>query len=99
MVLRKETPSAGRITFPIVKVIGETNRRNTISSEIIDELSDFKNDIVTIQRTSKSGSIVTIQWTRKSCSIRDTTNKRPDRWQREQTGGGRVSKKPIFLPG
>ena len=87
MVLRKETPSAGRITFPIVKVIGETNRRNTISSEIIDELSDFKNDIVTIQ------------WTRKSYSIRDTTNKRPDRWQREQTGSGRVSKKPIFLPG
>ena len=87
MVLRKETPSAGRITFPIVKVIGETNRRNTISSEIIDELSDFKNDIVTIQRT------------RKSCSIRDKTNKRPDRRQQEQTGSGRVSKKPVFLPG
>ena len=99
MVLRKETPSAGGITFPIVKVIDETNRRNTVSSEIIDELSDFKNDIVTIQRTIKSGSIATIQRTRKSDSIRDTTNKWPDRWQREQTDSGQVSKKPIFLPG
>ena len=98
MVLRKETP-AGGITFLIVKVIDETNRRTTITSEIIDELSDFKNDIVTIQRTSKSGSIVTIQRTRKSCSIRDKTNKRPDRRQQEQTGSGRVSKKPVFLPG
>ena len=87
LVVRKETPSAGKITFSIVKVIDKTNRHDTIYSEISDELSDFKNDIVqrTIQRTSESGS------------VREIANNRPDKRRREHTGGGRVNKKLRFL--
>ena len=53
LAVRKETASASEITFSIVKVLDKTNKRNSIYSEISDELSDFKNDIVqrTIQRT------------------------------------------------
>ena len=44
--------------FSVVKIIDKTNRHDTIYSEISDELSDFKNDIVQlrkrIQRTSES---------------------------------------------
>ena len=70
LAVRKESPSASEITFSIVKVIDQTNRHNTIYSEISDELSDFKNDIVqqTIQRTSESDL------------ARETTDKRPGRW-------------------
>ena len=72
MVIRKETASASEITFSIVKVTDKTNKYNSIYSEISDELSDFKNNIVqwTIQRTSENNL------------IRD--NKKPDRCQREQ---------------
>ena len=70
LAVRKESPSASEITFSIVKVIDKTNRHNTKYSEISDELSDFKNDIVqqTIQRTSESDL------------ARETTDKRPGRW-------------------
>ena len=55
MAVRKET-SPFEIRFSIVKVIDNTNRHDTIYSQISDELSDFKNDNVqwTIQRTSES---------------------------------------------
>ena len=43
--MRKET-STSEIAFYIVKVIDKGNRHNTIYSEISDELSDFKNDII-----------------------------------------------------
>ena len=87
MVVRKETPSAGKINFSIVKVIVKSNRHDTIYSEISDELSDFKNDIVqrTIHRTSESDS------------VREITDNRPDKQRREHTGGGRVNKKLRFL--
>ena len=54
LALRKETSSASEIKFSIVKVIDKTNRHDTIYSEISDELSGFKNDIVqqTVQRTN-----------------------------------------------
>ena len=84
LVVRKVTATGFEITF---KVINKTNRRNTIYSEIRDELSDFKNDMD--QRT--------IQWASESDSVRETTDQRPDRWQQEYTGGGRVSKKLRFL--
>ena len=89
MALRKETSSASKIKFSIVKVIDETNRHDTIYSDISDELSDFKNDIVqrTIQRTSENDL------------VRETARKRPDRWRREHTDGGRVSEKPRFILG
>ena len=43
---RKETRSASKITFSIVKVTNKTNSHGAICSEISDELSDFKNGIV-----------------------------------------------------
>ena len=46
MDLRKETSSASKIKFSIVKAIDKTNRHDTIYSEISDKLSDFKNDIL-----------------------------------------------------
>ena len=87
MVVRKETPSAGKINFSIVKVIVKLNRNDTIYSEISDELSDFKDDIVqwAIHRTSESDS------------VREKTNNRPDKRRREHTGGGLVNKKLRFL--
>ena len=56
LALRKETSSASKVKFSIVKVIDKTNRHSTIYSEINDELSNFKNDIIqqTIQQTSKN---------------------------------------------
>ena len=78
MALRKETSSASKIKFSIVKVIDKTNRHDTIYSDISNELSDFKNDIV--QRT--------IQQTSENDLVRETTCERPDRWRREHTGGG-----------
>ena len=87
MVVRKETPSAGKITFSIVKVIVKSNRNDTIYSEISDELRDFKDDIVqrAIHRTSESDS------------VREKTNNRPDKRRREHTGAGLVNKKLRFL--
>ena len=87
MAVRKETSFPFEINFSVVKVIDNTNRHNAIYSEIRHELSDFKNSNVqrTIQRTSESDT------------ARETTDKRPDRQQRELTGSGRVSKKSIFL--
>ena len=89
MALRKEKSCASKIKFSIVKAIDKTNRHNTIYSEISDELSDFKNNIVqrTIQRNSENDL------------VRETTCKRPDRRRQEHTGGGQVSKKPRFLSG
>ena len=55
LALRKETSSAFKITFfSAVEVIDKTNKHNSIYSEISDELSGFKNDIVqqTVQRTN-----------------------------------------------
>ena len=46
LAVGKETPSASKITFSIVKVIDKTNRHDTVYSEISDELSDFENDLV-----------------------------------------------------
>ena len=89
MALRKETSSASKVKFSIVKVIDKTNRYNTIYSEISDELSNFKND--TVQQT--------IQQTSKNDLVRETTHKWPDRQRQEHTGGGWVSKKPRFLSG
>ena len=84
MTVRKETSSSFEVNFPAVKVIDNTNRHN---AEIRHELSDFKNNNIqkTIQRTSESDT------------ARETTDKRPNRQQRELTGSGRVSKKPRFL--
>ena len=41
LAVRKETLSAGKITFSIVKVIDKTNRHDTIYCQIRDELNDF----------------------------------------------------------
>ena len=70
LAVRKETLSAGKITFSIVKVIDKTNRHDTIYCQISDELNDFKNDIIqqTIQQTSESDL------------VRKTIDKRSDRW-------------------
>ena len=87
MTVRKETSSPFEVNFPAVKVIDNTNRHNAIYSEIRHELSDFKNN--NIQKT--------IQRTNESDTARETTDKRPNRQQRELTGSGRVSKKPRFL--
>ena len=87
MAVRKETSFSFEINFSIVKVIDNTNRHDGIYSEISYELSDFKNDNVqsTIQRTSESDFVT------------EATDKRSDRWQQENTGGGRFSKKTRFL--
>ena len=70
MAVRKETSSPVEINFSIVKVIDSINKHDNIYSEISDELSDFKNDNVQrkIQRTSESDF------------VRETTDRRPDRW-------------------
>ena len=86
-MLRKETSSTSEITFSSVKVIDKTNRDNSIYSEISDELSDFKNDIV--QRTTQ----------RISENDLDRGNETPNRRRRELTSGGQFSKKPRFLSG
>ena len=44
--VRKETSTPFETRFSIVKLIDNTNRHDTIYSQISDELSDFKNDIV-----------------------------------------------------
>ena len=44
--VRKETSTPFEIRFSIAKVIDKTNRHDTTYSQISDELSDFKNDIV-----------------------------------------------------
>ena len=41
LAVRKETLSAGKITFSIVKVIDKTNRHDTIYCQTSDELNDF----------------------------------------------------------
>ena len=58
LVTRKETSSPSQIIFSIVKVIDNGNKDDSINSDISDELSDFKNDIVqrTIQRVSEGES-------------------------------------------
>ena len=58
LVTRKETSSPSQIIFSIVKVIDNGNKDDSINSDISDELSDFKNDIVqrTIQRVSEGDS-------------------------------------------
>ena len=70
LAVRKETSSPVEINFSIVKVIDSINKHDNIYSEISDELSDFKNDNVQrkIQRTSESNF------------VRETTDRRPDRW-------------------
>ena len=70
MAVRKETSSPVEINFSIVKVIDSINKHDNIYSEISDELSDFKNDNVQrkIQRTSESDF------------VRETIDRRPDRW-------------------
>ena len=70
LAVRKETSSPVEINFSIVKVIDSINKHDNIYSEISDELSDFKNDKVQrkIQRTSESNF------------VRETTDRRPDRW-------------------
>ena len=87
LALRKETSSASEIAFSIVKVIDKKNRHNSIYSEISDQLSDFKNDIVqrTIQRVSENDL--------------DRDNEKLHRRGRELTGSGRINKKPRFLSG
>ena len=85
--VRKETSTPFEIRFSIVNVIDNTNRHDTIYSQISDELSDFKNDIVQW----------TIQWTSESDSAWQTTDKWPDKQQQELTDGARVSKKSRFL--
>ena len=59
---RKETRSASKITFSIVKVTNKTNSHGAICSEISDELSDFKNGIVqwTTQRGSEFNEVVKV---------------------------------------
>ena len=49
LATRKETSPPSEINFSIVKVIDNVNKHDSINSDISDELSDFKNDIV--QRT------------------------------------------------
>ena len=44
--MRKETSSPSEMNFSIVKVIDNVNKQDSINSEISNELSDFKNDIV-----------------------------------------------------
>ena len=53
--MRKETSSPSEMNFSIVKVIDNVNKQDSINSEISNELSDFKNDIVhqTIQWASE----------------------------------------------
>ena len=70
LAVRKETSSPVEINFSIVKVIDIINKHDNIYSEISDELSDFKNDNVQrkIQRTSESDF------------VRETIDRRPDRW-------------------
>ena len=70
LAVRKETSSPVEINFSIVKVIDSINKHDNIYSEISDELSDFKNDNVQrkIQRTSESDF------------VRETIDRRPDRW-------------------
>ena len=46
---REKASSPSEINFSIVKVIDNVNKHDSINSDISDELSDFKNDIV--QRT------------------------------------------------
>ena len=79
---RKETSSPSKVNFSVLKITDKRNRHDTIYSEISDELSDFKNDIVqrTIQQTS--GNDLGLE----------TTCKRPDRRQHKHTGGGRDRK-------
>ena len=79
--MRKET-STSEIAFYIVKVIDKGNRHDTIYSEISDELSDFKNDI--IQRRG------TVQRMSEGDTFRETSHNRPDRQQ--QSNDRRVSK-------
>ena len=73
--------------FSVVKIIDKTNRHDTIYSEISDELSDFKNDIVQLRKR--------IQRTSESNFSRETTGNRRDRQQ--QHTDERISKKPRFL--
>ena len=73
--------------FSVVKIIDKTNRHDTIYSEISDELSDFKNDIVQLRKR--------IQRTSESNFTREKTGNRRDRQQ--QHTDERISKKPRFL--
>ena len=70
MAVRKETSSPVEINFSIVKVIDSINKHDNIYSEISDELRDFKND--NLQRK--------IQRTSESDFVRETTDRRLDRW-------------------
>ena len=83
----KETSSPSEINSSIVKVIDNINKHDSINSDIKDELSDFKNDI--IQRT--------IPWVSEGNTVGKTTAKQQYIRRREPTGYRRVSKKPRFL--
>ena len=89
LAVRKETSSSSEIIFFIVRVIYNLNRHSSICSEISDELSDFKNDIVqrggTIQRTSEGDS------------FRETNDDGPN--QQQRSTDRRVSKKPRLFSG
>ena len=86
LATRKETSSPSEINFSIVKVIDNINKHDGINSDISDELSDFKNNIVqrTIQRISKGDS------------VGKTATEQQHIRRREYTGNGRVTKKPRF---
>ena len=60
-----------------------------VYSEISDELSDFKNDIVQL--------VGTIQRVSEGDSFREAKNDRPE--QQQRSTDRRVSKKPRFLSG
>ena len=87
LATRKETLSPSEINFSIVKVIGNKNKHDSINSDVSDELSDFKNNIVqrTIQRASEDES------------VGKTATKQQHIQRPEYTGHGRVIKKPRFL--
>ena len=86
LATRKETSSPSEINFCIVKVIDNINKHDSINSDISDELSDFKNNIV--QRT--------IQRIGKGDSVGKTATEQQHIRRREYTGNGRVTKKPRF---
>ena len=87
LAVRKQISSAIEIIFSVVNIIDKTNRKNSIYSDINDELSDFKNNNVQYKRSVRRIS--------ESGTVGETRTDRTDRQQHRNDR--RTSKKARFI--